>query len=192
MSGSAALSAARKRRASTQMTPSSGGGVGSNTPQAGSYYSKQSLQGIMNQSPAQLNPAAAAAAAAAAFTLPKETAPNVPINIYENIELIKQQLAERTKLIQTQGSSIPPDKLRVLQKQNEIQTQILRQKMMIAQQMELAEQQKQQEAQKRQPTVSRFSLNPAAEPEFIYEKGIPRKNPKYRKPEEVAQAPAQA
>ena len=149
MSGSAALSAARKRRASTQMTPSSGGGggVGSNTPQSGSYYSKQSLQGIMNQSPAQLNPAAAAAAAAAAaFTLPKETAPNVPINIYENIELVKQQLAERSKLIQTQGSSIPPDKLRVLQKQNEIQTQILRQKMMIAQQMELAEQQKQQEA----------------------------------------------
>ena len=199
MSGSAALSAARKRRASTQMTQSSGGGVGvgSNTPQSGSYYSKQSLQGIMNQSPAQLNPAAAAAAAAAAaFTLPKETAPNVPINIYENIELVKQQLAERSKLIQTQGSSIPPDKLRVLQKQNEIQTQILRQKMMIAQQMELAEQQKQQEAQQRQPTVSRFSLNPAAEPEFIYEKGIPRKNPKYRKPEEVtpalAQAPAQA
>ena len=194
MSGSAALSAARKRRASTQMTPSSGGGVGvgSNTPQSGSYYSKQSLQGIMNQSPAQLNPAAAAAAAAAAFTLPKETAPNVPINIYENIELIKQQLAERSKLIQTQGSSIPPDKLRVLQKQNEIQAQILRQKMMIVQQMELAEQQKQQEAQQRQPTVSRFSLNPAAEPEFIYEKGIPRKNPKYRKPEEVAQAQAPA
>ena len=33
--------------------------------------------------------------------LPKETAPNVPTNIYENIELIKKQLSERTKLIQT-------------------------------------------------------------------------------------------
>jgi hypothetical protein len=50
-----------------------------------------------------------------------------PMNIYENIELIKYQLAERTKLIQTQGSNIPVEKLRILQKQNEIQTQILRQ-----------------------------------------------------------------
>jgi hypothetical protein len=77
--------------------------------------------------------------------LPKETAPNVPINIYENIELIKQQLSERTKLIQTHSSSIPADKLRVLQKQNEIQSQILKQKIAIAQQMANIEQQKQQE-----------------------------------------------
>jgi len=184
MSGSAALSAARKRRASS--SPMVGGGVMNTAPSSqagsGSYYgggssSKQSLQGIMNQTPYAATPPA--------FTMPKESAPNVPINIYENIELIKHQLVERTKLIQTQGSSIPPDKLRILQKQNEIQTQILKQKMMIAQQMGNIEQQRLVDAaaQRSSKNVPQpFSSN---EPEFIYEKGIPRKNPKYnKKPEE--------
>ncbi len=86
------------------------------------------------------------------------------MDIYENIELIKQQLLERTKLIQTQGSSIPPDRLRILRQQNEVQTQILRQKIAIAKQMEMVE--------KQEPTMN--------ESEFIYEKGVPRKNPNYK------------
>ncbi len=191
MSGSAALSAARKRRASSS-TMAVGGGIAMGPPmsQSGSgavnYYgggssSRQTLQGIMNQNPysgtQQSSP----------FVFPTESAPNVPINIYENIELIKHQLSERTRLIQTQGSSIPVDKLRVLQKQNEIQTQILKQKIAIAQQMEITEKEQMTATAKRQgnnpPPV--FNTN---EPEFIYEKGIPRKNPKYRKPiEEQAQ-----
>ena len=132
--------------------------------------------------------------------LPKETAPNVPTNIYENIELIKQQLSERTKLIQTHSSSIPADKLRVLQKQNEIQNQILKQKIAIAQQMTNVEQQRQQEqkqlyaatAAQRQGNNAQSTYN-TNEPEFIYEKGIPRKNPRYRKPDEpnVVVSPAQ-
>ena len=132
--------------------------------------------------------------------LPKETAPNVPTNIYENIELIKKQLSERTKLIQTNSSSIPADKLRVLQKQNEIQNQILKQKIAIAQQMTNVEQQRQQEqtqlyaatAAQRQANNAQSTYN-SNEPEFIYEKGIPRKNLRYRKPDEqnVVVSPAQ-
>jgi uncharacterized protein YjbI with pentapeptide repeats len=100
------------------------------------------------------------------------------MNIYENIELIKRQLTERGKLIQTQGSSMPPEKLRVLQKQNEIQTQILKQKMAIAAQME-------GENQIRGPSAH------IPEPEFLYEKGVPRKNPNYRDPNDVGRvAPA--
>ena len=199
MSGSAALSAARKRRASSSQM---GGGVSSamtnnySAPPA-NYYgaAKQSLQGIMNQIPPYPPAAAASAAAAMNSRVPTYTAPNdniPPINIYENIELIKQQLAERTKLIQTQGSKIQPEKLRVLQKQNEIQTQILRQKIIQAQQMEAAEQKRQQEIQEQYQlqaqTMNHIPLN-QNEPEFIYEKGIPRRNPRYRKPEEVVFAP---
>ena len=198
MSGSAALSAARKRRASSSQM---GGGVSAMTnnysaPPA-NYYgaAKQSLQGIMNQ-PLSYPPGAAASAAAAmnsrvpTYTVPNDNIP--PINIYENIELIKQQLAERTNLIQTQGSKIQPEKLRVLQKQNEIQTQILRQKIIQAQQMEAVEQKRQQEIQEQYQlqaqTMNQIPLN-QNEPEFIYEKGIPRRNPRYRKPEEVVFAP---
>ena len=128
-SGSAALSAARKRRASS--TQMGGGNNGANVSasfnslsQSASYYggSKQTLQGIMNQNPISYH---GDVAQTPAFVLPKEQAPNVPINIYENIELIKKQLSDRTKFIQTQGTAIPADKLRVLQKQNEIQTQFL-------------------------------------------------------------------
>jgi hypothetical protein len=142
MSGSAALSAARKRRASTAPSTNIGG-----APSSMYAPSKpENMQRPQQQQPQQ--------------QYPTQNGLQTPeINIYENIELIKQQLFERTKLIQTQGSSIPPDKLRVLHKQNEIQTQILRQKMAIAKQMEMVEKQ---------------------EPEFIYEKGVPRKNPNYK------------
>jgi hypothetical protein len=94
------------------------------------------------------------------------------MNIYENIEMIKHQLSERTKLIQSQGSSMPPEKLRVLQKQNEIQVQILKQKMAIAAQMEGENQMRGLPAH-------------IQEPEFLYEKGVPRKNPNYRDPNDV-------
>ena len=207
MSGNAALSAARKRRASSTPTTSGGGGSGggggftNSAPSqsaSGSYYgggssSKNSIQGIMNQMPYPPAPRPE-------MILPKETAPNVPTNIYENIELIKKQLSERTKLIQTNSSSIPADKLRVLQKQNEIQNQILKQKIAIAQQMTNVEQQRQQEqtqlyaatAAQRQANNAQSTYN-SNEPEFIYEKGIPRKNPRYRKLDEqnVVVTPAQ-
>jgi len=192
MSGSAALSAARKRRASSSQMGGGGGGGSTNTSSpSASYYggSKQSLQGIMNQAPPSYpGGMGGPPQVPQAYALPREHIPNIPMNIYENIELIKQQLSERTKLIQTQGSSIPPEKLRVLHKQNEIQTQILRQKMMIAQQMEAAEQQKQMELHEQytqqNQRISQMPVNPN-EPEFIYEKGIPRKNPRYKKPEDV-------
>ena len=188
MSGSAALSAARKRRASSSQM---GVGGSTNTPsQSAAYYggSKQSLQGIMNQTQSY-PPPTSGISQAPSYIQSNNVAPNVPMNIYENIELIKKQLLERTKLIQTQGSSIAPERLRVLQKQNEIQTQILRQKMAIAQQMDLAEQQKQKDVQEqyhsqKQNNMNQSQINPN-EPEFIYEKGIPRKNPRYRKPEEI-------
>ena len=187
MSGSAALSAARKRRASSSQM---GVGGSTNTPsQSTPYYSgsKQSLQGIMNQTQSY-PPPTSGISQPPSYIQSKEVAPNVPMNIYENIELIKKQLSERTKLIQTQGATIAPEKLRVLQKQNEIQTQILRQKMMMAQQMDLAEQQKQKDLQEHYQSqkhiMNQSQINPN-EPEFIYEKGIPRKNPRYRKPEEI-------
>ena len=116
MSGSAALSAARKRRASS-------GPLATNSiPAASAYYSKgQAIVPPNFQYENKQQP----------FPIQNGIPPQ-PMNIYENIELIKRQLAERTKLIQTQGSSMQPEKLRVLQKQNEIQTQILKQKMAIA------------------------------------------------------------
>ncbi len=161
MSGSAALSAARKRRASTAP---SGGGASAIGPAPTAYYGrgaagpKEATNFI--QQPNSGN----------AGALPPQ-----PMNIYENIEMIKHQLTERTKLIQMQGSSMPPEKVRVLQKQNEIQTQILKQKMAIAAQME-------SENQSRGPPAH------IQEPEFLYEKGVPRKNPNYRDPNQVGRA----
>ena len=193
MSGNAALSAARKRRASS--SPMGAGGGLSSSAQSSAYYNRTTptAQQLMNQTFPEHNPQPQ-------YTLPSESSPNVPINIYENIELIKQQIASRTKAIQTQGNAIPADKLRVLQKQNEIQTQILKQKMAIAQQMEQAEQQQQgQREQHQQHQLSQMAIPSMDEPEFIYEKGIPRKNPKYKTPAEIeamkqarAQARAQA
>ena len=170
MSGSAALSAARKRRAST--APS--GGAIAVGPAPTGYYGRGAGPGPgpkeatnFIQQPNNGN----------AGALPPQ-----PMNIYENIELIKHQLTERTKLIQTQGSSMPAEKVRVLQKQNEIQMQILKQKMAIAAQME-------NDNQSRGPPAH------VQEPEFLYEKGVPRKNPNYRDPNDVgrvAHAPVSA
>jgi hypothetical protein len=185
MSGNAALSAARKRRASstpgTGISAGAGAGAGMGA-QSSAYYSRTTptFQQLMNQTFPEDN------VKQPQYMLPKEKAPNVPINIYENIELIKQQISARTTLIQTQGSAIPPDKLRVLQKQNEIQNQILIQKMAIAKKMEQVEQEQlRQKEQELQHQMSQMALPSMNEPEFIYEKGIPRKNPKYKTPEEI-------
>jgi hypothetical protein len=189
MSGNAALSAARKRRASSSPMGAGGGG-GASPSQPSAYYNRTTptAQQLMNQTFPEHNNTPQ-------FQGPRESAPNVPINIYENIELIRQQIAARTKVIQTQGNAIPVDKLRILQKQNEIQTQILQQKMAIAQQMEKAEQgQQQKQQQKQQQQLAQMAIPSMNEPEFIYEKGIPRKNPKYKTPaeiEEMKQARAQ-
>lgn len=165
MSGSAALSAARKRRASGAPLANNG------APVAGSpYYSKGSIMVAPTFQPENVQQ-----------PYPMQNGlPPQQMNIYENIELIKQQLAERTKLIQMQGSSIQPDKLRVLQKQNEIQTQILRQKMAIAKHMEMAGEQHQQQTPEMYERRGPVSIQSLTEPEFIYEKGVPRKNPKYK------------
>jgi hypothetical protein len=190
MSGNAALSAARKRRASS--TPVGGGGGAGSGTQFSAYYSRTTptTQQLMNQTFPEHTTKQSQS------TLPRESAPNVPINIYENIELIKQQIAARTTLIQTQGSAIPPEQLRVLQKQNEIQNQILIQKMAIAKQMEQTEQrQLQEQEQMKQQQMLKMAIPSTDEPEFIYEKGIPRKNPKYKTPAEIEairQAQAQA
>jgi hypothetical protein len=186
MSGNAALSAARKRRASSSPMGAGGGG-GASPSQPSAYYNRTTptAQQLMNQTFPEHNNTPQ-------FQGPRESAPNVPINIYENIDLIRQQIAARTKVIQTQGNAIPVDKLRILQKQNEIQTQILQQKMAIAQQMEKAEQGQQQKQQQQQ--LAQMAIPSMNEPEFIYEKGIPRKNPKYKTPaeiEEMKQARAQ-
>lgn len=173
MSGNAALSAARKRRASSSTNS------GNVNTQTSGYYNRSTptVQQLMNQPfPEQKNDRLNGSSN-------REHIQSLPINIYENIELIRQQITARTKMIQTQGNAIPPDKLRVLQKQNEIQTQILQQKIAIAQQMEQEERLKVQHQEKEiQQQLVIPSMN---EPEFVYEKGIPRKNPKYKTPAEI-------
>jgi hypothetical protein len=167
MSGSAALSAARKRRASTAQ-PMSGNGQ---TPQT--MYNNRVPPSVVpgvsfsNEPPKFIQPYPQHA--------PGNGFPPQPMNIYENIELIKQQLIERTKLIQTQGSTLPPERLNMLHKQNEIQTQILKQKIEIAKQMELANPQTNVYDQR-----GPLSMSSSTEPEFIYERGVPRKNPNYK------------
>ena len=169
MSGSAALSAARKRRASGGGPIMNSASAAAGTPAA--YYNRgqpSAIQGGVANDPQnyiQSYPQ----------NRPRDVAaPSPSMNIYENIELIKQQLEERTKKIQREGAAIPPEQLRMLQKQNEIQTQILKQKMMIAKQMESAE--------GKPASVPSPMIN---EPEFIYERGVPRKNPKYMNKNEM-------
>ena len=167
MSGSAALSAARKRRASTAPSANIG------SPSPASYYNNRGP--ISQVTPSFQNEPPQNYIQSYPQNIPNG-APPQPMNIYENIELIKHQLVERTKLIQTQGNSIPVEKLRVLQKQNEIQTQILKQKMAIAKQMEMSEKQQPEMYERRGPV----SIQSLTEPEFIYEKGVPRRNPNYK------------
>lgn len=168
MSGSAALSAARKRRASTAPAV-----VGNGAPT--SYYNRGNSSGSV---PTPVPSTSVLGPSFGNDPYQSQIMPNgfppQPMNIYHNIELIKQQLAERTKMIQTQGTSLPPEKLKILQKQNEIQTQILKQKIAISKQME---------AMGQGPEIYGNAVNTSIptipEPEFIYVKGVPQKNPKY-------------
>ena len=170
MSGSAALSAARKRRASTAPSGPGGGLGGGPAPTA--YYGRGAGGPGGPSSSSGPVPKEATNFIQQSISGNGGALPPQPMNIYENIEMIKHQLSERTKLIQTQGSSMPPEKVRVLQKQNEIQMQILKQKMAIAAQMEGENQMRGVPAH-------------IQEPEFLYEKGVPRKNPNYRDPNDV-------
>ena len=183
MSGNAALSAARKRRASSSPgIPGSGSGVGGGggpLSTNGSYYagnSVQNIQAMMNQS-------------AAVKALPRgakmaNTPPQIPINVYENIEMIKHQIEERTKLIQIQGSTMPAEKVKILHKQNEVQSQILKQRLMMVQEMEMVASMNQSPVHvaggaARAPSAPSARKHIQNEPQFIYEKGIPRPNPNY-------------
>ena len=188
MSGSAALSAARKRRASTTPAGASNG--------APSYYNR-GPPSVSAQVPIPI-PVPGPGVGGSSFGNDQSkfvqqyphVSPNgfppQPMNIYENIELIKQQLAERTKLIQTQGSSIPPEKLKILHKQNEIQTQILKQKIAISKQMEAMNQGP--ELYGNRALTQNTMIPSIPEPEFIYEKGVPQRNPKYMSPGHEIQA----
>ena len=168
MSGTAALSAARRRRASSVATPGQGptGGTPvsySNTPNP--YYNSGQQQ--QHQQQGRGMPGGVS-------LIPQN------MTIHENIELIKTQMDQRLQLINSKGRSMPPDKLKTLQKQQEIQMQILKQKIAIAQEMDdeydnqapphFPQQQQQQHPQ------------PKVEPPIIYDRGIPRPNPKYVAP----------
>lgn len=168
MSGSAALSAARKRRASTAQ-PMAGNGQNPQAMYNNRVPPSSVIPGVSfsNEPPKFVQPYPQ--------HVPGNGFPPQPMNIYENIELIKQQLIERTKLIQTQGSTLPPERLNMLHKQNEIQTQILKQKIEIAKQMELTNPQTNVYEQR-----GPVSISSLVEPEFIYERGVPIKNPKYK------------
>ena len=181
MSGNAALSAARKRRASS--SPSVAGGMPSSQQPSGSYYTGNNIQHIqtmMNQSIAGKPPRGAPSSSSSSSSSSSlDTPQQIPINVYENIELIKQQIEQRTKLIQTQGSTMPPEKVKILHKQNEVQIQILKQRMLMVQEMEMAA-----SIQSPKTTTSPVQMAPHqassnSEPQFIYEKGIPRPNPNY-------------
>jgi len=192
MSGNAALSAARKRRASSSPgAPGSGiagGFQSSQQPNGSSYYAGnnvQNIQAMMNQS-APGKPGGGGRGGRGGLPPVLETPPGqqIPINVYENIELIKQQIEQRVKLIQTQGSTMPPEKVRILHKQNEVQTQILKQRMLMVQEMEMVAsmQPKMNSPVKVAAQASSSSSSSSSsqnEPQFIYEKGIPRQNPKY-------------
>ena len=201
MSGNAALSAARRRRASSSPGLPGGGGIGggiggggiggpsSQQQTNGSYYagnSVQNIQAMMNQSASVKAPPRGAKMA--------DTPPQIPINVYENIEMIKHQIEERTKFIQTQGSTMPAEKVRILHKQNEVQAQILKQRLMMVQEMEMVASMNQSPvrgAAPSMPSAGAVARGPSAssaptarkhiqnEPQFIYEKGIPRPNPNY-------------
>ena len=192
MSGNAALSAARKRRASASPGSASAasaagafGGINTSSyaptsPTNNSYYSGNSIQNIqamMNQAnqnmPRQQQPIPSSSI--------KPIAPNIPINIYENIEMIKEQIEERANIIKTKRSTLTPEQIRELHKRNEIQTQILKQRMMMVQEMEASAAassavQRHTQSTNKHTNITTSSVN---EPAFIYEKGIPRPNPRY-------------
>jgi hypothetical protein len=174
MSGTAALSAARRRRASTVATPgqTTNGGTPvsySNTPNP--YYNSGQQQQQQQQQQGRGMPGGVS-------LIPQN------MTIHENIQLIKTQMDQRLQLINTKGRSMPPEKLKMLQKQQEIQMQILKQKIAIAHEMDdeddnqaphFPPQQMQQQQPQQQPQSK-------VEPPIIFDRGIPRPNPKYVAP----------
>ena len=120
MSGTAALSAARKRRASNAQGPS----IPTNNMQSSSFSSNHNSFQVPNN--------------VQQYTHGRGMLPQ-NMTIYENIDLIKAQMVERLHIITTQSRTLPPEKLKMLQKQQEIQTQILKQKMLIAEEIEAEE-----------------------------------------------------
>ena len=183
MSGNAALSAARKRRASSSPgVPGSGVGSGFPPSQTGSYYSGNSVQNIQ----AMLNQPAPGKAQQRGGPQMLDNVQQIPINVYENIELIRQQIEQRMKLIQTQGGSMPPEKVKILHKQNEVQNQILKQRLIMVQEMELAASIQSPKTTSTTSPVQMAQPSFKNEPQFIYDKGIPRQNPKYNANANVA------
>ena len=198
MSGTAALSAARKRRASTVQVPGQmpNGGTPmsySNTPNP--YYNagQQHQQHQQQQHPGRGMPGAGPGAGGISL-IPQN------MTIHENIELIKTQMEQRLQLINTKGRTMPPEKLKMLQKQQEIQMQILKQKIALAQEMDEEEDNQPPHFPSQQPTPPPLRVvPPPVEPPIIYDRGIPRPNPKYVAPNPndvanalVAPAPASA
>jgi hypothetical protein len=193
MSGTAALSAARKRRASTVQTPGqmlNGGTPMSYSNTQNPYYNSGQQQQQLPQG--YLGRGMPGPGLGGISLIPQN------MTIHENIELIKTQMDQRLQLINTKGRTMPPEKLKMLQKQQEIQMQILKQKIAIAQEMEEDEDnepphfptQQQQPA----PAPQKQPPPPKVEPPIIYDRGIPRPNPKYvaPNPNDVTPAPAPA
>ena len=174
MSGTAALSAARKRRASNAQGPptfTNNATPSSFSNTSNSYYNSM-------QQPSQSNGAAGygnannrvqsnAVGRGANMLIPQN------MTIYENIDLIRAQMEDRLHIITTQSRTLPPEKLKILQKQQEIQTQILRQKILIAQEIEMENDANQA------PHFPTAASAASKESPIIFEKGIPRPNPKY-------------
>jgi hypothetical protein len=203
MSGTAALSAARKRRASNapnpmmmnnNTTPSSF----SNTPNP--YYN----------SGAQMNASRHSGGGGGGYP-PQSIGPGginiLPppnMTIYENIDLIKMQMDQRMQLITTQGRNMPPEKLKTLQKQQEIQMQILKQKIELAKEMEMEEEGphfpsgvssmgNRKTAQKSEMPAQVAAAKPPLpiiEPKYILEKGVQKLNPKFVDPERISVNPS--
>jgi len=185
MSGNAALSAARKRRASASPSAGAPGSINTSSyaptsPTNNSYYNGNSIQNIQAMMSHQVNQNMHRQQQPIPSSSIKPIAPNIPINIYENIEMIKEQIEERANIIKTKRSTLTPEQIRELHKRNEIQTQILKQRIMMVQEMEASSAAAAaSSAQRHSQSVNKHTTSSVNEPAFTYEKGIPRPNPRY-------------
>ena len=128
MSGNAALSAARRRRASTG--PSGFGGPGGNV--GGGAGTPQSYSNMPN--PYNSQQPRGGGGGGGNMPPPQNNLPH-SMTLQQNVDLIKGQMEQRLHVINTQGKTMPPEKLKQLKRQQEIQTQILRQKMILMEQI---------------------------------------------------------
>lgn len=194
MSGTAALSAARKRRATTTPTPMNS----MNTGNQSQYYS--SGGGVANNSRQSMPQSGTSVVGGVVPGANVTIAPPPNMSIHENIALIRAQMAQRQNIITTQGRTMPPERLKMLQSQQEVQNKILLQKIELARVME-AEELNQADSEgphfptqtynaksapATQTTTSKSQATTSGsnrvEPKFILEKGVPRINPKYVEP----------